>query len=461
VRLAVIGAGPGGYVAAVRAAMLGAQVTIIEKEEVGGTCLNHGCIPTKTLIASAGALGKARRLEEFGIDLTGEIRPDILKINARKDKVVSIQVKGIRSLLRFRGVRLVEGRGSITGKDHIQVAKRDGPAEDIEADRIIIATGSRPAVLPQLPFNGDTIISSDDALRMNSLPSSMIIVGAGAIGCEFAYMFSEFGVKVTIVELKDRAVASEDMEISEALAREFRKKKIELITGVEIKKVDTAPGVHVVLSNGAEISADRLLVAVGRSFNTEDLGLESLGIAIGPSGNILVDDKLETNVKGIYAIGDVIGGMMLAHVASREGHVAASNACGGNNVAMDYSAIPAVMFTSPQIASVGLREFQAKDRGINVRIGRFQFRSLAMAHTIGEIAGIIKIVADADTDRILGMHIIGPNAAELIQQGTIAISSGLKARDVAEMVHAHPTLSEVVMEAMADVNSESIHAVKL
>lgn len=459
-KIAVIGAGPGGYVAAVRAARLGAQVTLIEQEEVGGACLNHGCIPTKTMIASAGVFSKARRLEEFGVDISGTIRPDILKIVERKDKVVSLQVKGIKSLLKSRGVRLVEGRGGIVGKNLVKVVKTDGSAENIEADGIIIATGSRPAVLPQLPFNGDTIISSSDILHLNALPESMIIVGAGAIGCEFACMFSEFGVKITLVELKNRAVATEDEEISEILEREFKKKKIALIKGVNIEKVGHDSGVGLLLSNGTEITAEKLLVSVGRSFNTEDLGLEYIGIKKGPAGNISVDEKLETSVKGIYAIGDVIGGLLLAHVASREGFVAASNASGGN-LSMDYSAIPAAIFTSPQIASVGLREFQAKDRGMNVRVGRFQFRSLAMSHSIGEIAGIIKIIADADTDRILGMHIIGPDAAELIQQGTIAINAGLKARDIANMVHAHPTLSEVVMEAMADVNGESIHGVGL
>jgi dihydrolipoamide dehydrogenase len=459
VKLAVIGAGPGGYVAAVRAAQLGAQVTIIEKDEVGGTCLNYGCIPTKTLIASASALSKARRLDEFGISLSGEIIPDYLKIIQRKDKVVSAQIKGVRALLKSHKIRLVEGHGRIVTENNIQISKKDGSIEDIETDTIIIATGSRPAVLPALPFNGDTILSSDDALRLTALPESMIIVGAGSIGCEFACMFSDFGVQIAIVELKDRAVSTEDIEVSEILEREFKKKKIALITGVKIERADTGSGIHIFLSNGVELEADKLLVSVGRSINSGDLGLESVGVRSNTRGEIVVDNRLETGAKGIYAIGDVIGGMMLAHVASREGIVAATNALGGN-VVMDYSAIPAAIFTSPQIGSVGLREFQAKERGLNIKTGRFQFRSLAMAHCIGEIAGIIKIVADRDTGRILGMHIIGPNAAELVQQGTVAIKAGLSAMDVAEMVHAHPTLSEVIMEAMADVNGEAIHAVK-
>jgi dihydrolipoamide dehydrogenase len=459
VRLAIIGSGPGGYVAAVRAAQLGAQVTIIEKYEVGGTCLNWGCIPTKALIASAEAINKARRLAEYGIVWSGEASPDILRIIERKDRIVSTQVKGIRSIFKFRGIRLVEGQGKLIAKDNIEIAKRDGTSERLEADKVIIATGSSPAALPMLPFDGETILSSDDALRLKALPGSLIIIGAGAIGCEFAYIFSEFGVDVTIVELLDRAVATEDHEISEILEREFKKKRIRLITGVAVERVDKRSGAHVFLNNGKELTADKLLVSVGRSFNTGDLGLEGIGIEKGAKGEIRVDNRLETNVRGVFAIGDVVGGMMLAHVASMEGVVAASNAC-GVDAAMDYSAVPAAIFTSPEIGSVGLREFQAKDRGLNIKIGRFQFRSLAKAHTMGDIAGIIKIVADADTGKVLGVHIIGPNASELVHEGALAIKAGLRAQEVAGMVHAHPTLSEGIMEAMADVNGDSIHAVR-
>jgi dihydrolipoamide dehydrogenase len=460
VKLAVIGSGPGGYVAAVKAARLGAQVTIIEKDEVGGACLNYGCIPTKSIVASAVALGRARRLEEYGINLSGEVSPDYLKIIQRKDKIVSTQIKGVRALLKARGVRLIEGHGRIISASHIQISKQDGSAEDLETDKIIIATGSRPAELPFLPFNGDTILSSTDVLDLKSLPESMIVIGAGAIGCEFACMFSELGVKMTIVELRERAVATEDIEISEILEREFKKKNITLITGVKVQKSAAGQGIRIFLGNGLEVVADKLLVSVGRTINSEDLGLENIGVKTGEKGVILTDNRLQTNVEGVYAIGDVIGGLMLAHVATREGIVAAANAC-GRDMIMDYSAIPSAMYTTPQIASVGLREFQARERGINICTGRFLFRSLAMAHALGEIAGIIKIVADADTDRVLGMHIIGPEAAELIQQGTVAINAGLRARAVAEMIHAHPTLSEVAMEAMADVNGESIHGVKL
>jgi len=285
VRLAIIGSGPGGYFAAVRAAQLGASVTIIEKAEVGGTCLNCGCIPTKTLSASAEALRKARQLGEYGIDCSGEVRPDMSRIMDRKNKVVSTQVRGIRSLLKVRNVKLVEGRGRLIAPGRIEVEKSDGTKEIVEADKVIIATGSRPARMPMFPFDGENILSSDDALNLTKLPRSMIIIGAGVIGCEFACIFAEFGVEIIMVELLDRAVSTEDREISEVLERELKKKKIKLLTGVKVEKVENRPdGMHVFLAGGKELAAEKLLVSIGRQLNTEDIGLEALGIKMGERG---------------------------------------------------------------------------------------------------------------------------------------------------------------------------------
>ena len=459
-RLAIIGSGPGGYFAAIKAAQLGANVTVIEKEEVGGTCLNSGCIPTKTLSASADALQKAKRLSEYGIDCTGEIRPDIAKIMDRKRKVVSTQVKGIRSLFKYRNISLVEGSGRLLAPGMVEVEKRDGTKDIVEVDNIIIATGSRPARIPAFPFDGETILSSDDALNLSEIPKSMIIVGAGVIGCEFACIFAEFGVEITIVELLDRAVSTEDHEISEVLERELKKKKIRLMTGVRVDKVERRiDGVQVLLDGGKELTAEKLLVSIGRQFNTEDIGLEALGIDKGERGEICVDNRMETNIKGVYAIGDVVGGILLAHVASKEGVVAASNACGVAMV-MDYSVVPAAIFTSPEIGSVGLREHQALGKGIHIKIGHFQFRALGKSHAIGEIAGMIKVVADAETDRLLGVHIIGPHASDIVHEGALAIKAGLTAREVGEMIHAHPTLSEGLMEASEDVNGLAIHVAR-
>lgn len=459
-KLTIIGAGPGGYVAALKAAQLGAQVTVIEDTEVGGTCLNRGCIPTKALVASAEALHKAKNLEEFGIDVAGQITPNLSKIMERKNKVVSTQVKGIRSLFKSWGVNLIEGRGMLLTPGKVEVQKKDGSTEILETDKIIIATGSRPAQIPIFPFDGEHILSSDDALNIKSIPKSLLIIGAGVIGCEFACIFKELGTEVTMVEMMPRAVLTEDPEISEILEKELKKKKIKLMTGVKVERVEGQhDGIHVYLADGKELVAEKLLVSIGRSLNTENIGLEAVGIKKGARGEILVNEKMETNIEGIYAIGDVTGGILLAHMASKEGIVAAYNASGIEKK-IDYSVVPAAIFTSPEIGSVGLREHQAQDKGIKIKTGHFQFRALGKAHAMGEIAGMIKIVADADTDKVLGVHIIGPHASDLVHEGALAIKAGLTVKEVADMIHAHPTLAEGLMEAAEDVHGEAIHAPK-
>jgi dihydrolipoamide dehydrogenase len=459
-KLTIIGAGPGGYVAALKAAQLGAQVTVIEDTEVGGTCLNRGCIPTKALVASSEALHKAKNLDEFGIEVTGDINPNISKIMERKNKVVSTQVKGIRSLFKSWGINLIEGRGMILTPEKVEVQKEDNTTEIIETDKIIIATGSRPAQIPIFPFDGEHIMSSDDALNIKSIPKSLIIIGAGVIGCEFACIFKELGTEITMVEMMPRAVSTEDPEISEILEKELKKKKIKLLTGVKVDRVEGQhDGIHVHLADGKELVAEKLLVSIGRALNTENIGLEAVGIKKGARGEILVNEKMETNIEGIYAIGDVTGGILLAHMASKEGIVAAYNACGIEKK-IDYSVVPAAIFTSPEIGSVGLREHQAKDKGINIKTGHFQFRALGKAHAMGEIAGMIKIIADADTDKVLGVHIIGPHASDLVHEGALAMKAGLTTKEVADMIHAHPTLAEGLMEAAEDVHGEAIHAPK-
>lgn len=459
-RVAILGAGPGGYVAALKAAQLGAQVTVIEDTEVGGTCLNRGCIPTKALVASAEALHKAKNLDEYGLELAGEVLPDISRIIERKNKVVSTQVKGIRGLFKSWGVNLLEGKGILLSPERVEVEKKDGTRLIVETDKIIIATGSRPAQLPMFPFDGERILSSDDVLNIKEIPKSLIIIGAGAIGCEFACIFRELGTEVTMVEMLPRAVSTEDIEISEALERELKKKKIKLLTGISVEKVEgREDGIHALLSDGKELVAEKILLSIGRALNSDGIGLEAVGIKKGPRGDILVNEKMETNIEGIYAVGDVVGGILLAHVASKEGIVAASNAC-GRDANMDYSVVPAAIFTSPEIASVGLREYQAIEKGIRVRTGHFQFRSLGKAHAMGEISGFIKIVADEATDKVLGVHIIGPHASDLVHEGAVAIRAGLKVSDVAETIHAHPTLSEGIMEASEDVHNEAIHVPK-
>jgi dihydrolipoamide dehydrogenase len=459
-KLAIIGAGPGGYVAALKAAQLGAEVTVVEAGEVGGVCLNWGCIPTKALAASAEFLLKLREAESFGIELGGQALPNIEKIMQRKNKVIETQVKGIRGLFKSWGVRIVEGRGRLVSANRVEVEKKDGSTEAIETDKVIIATGSRPAAIPTFPFDGQNILSSDNALTVTSIPKSMLVVGAGVIGCEFAGIFGAMGTEITMVELLDRAVATEDIEISDTLEREFKKRKIKLFKGTKVEKVEIQPdGVHTFTSDGKEHVTEKVLVSIGRSLNTERLGLEEAGVQKGQRGEILVDDGMETSVKGVYAIGDCTGKMLLAHVASTQGIVAAKNAC-GQDAKMDYSTVPAAIFTTPEIASVGLREFQAEKEGRKVKTGQFPYRALGKAHAIGEIAGFVKLVVDPETDRLLGAHIIGAHAADIVHELAVAIKNGLKARDVAGTIHAHPTLSEGVMEAAEAVHGEAIHVPK-
>jgi dihydrolipoamide dehydrogenase len=456
-RVVVIGAGPGGYVAAIRAAQLGAQVTVIEEREVGGTCLNLGCIPTKAYVASSQVLSLLKRAGDYGISVNGDVVADLKKIAERKDKIVSTQVKGIRSLFKARNIELIEGRAQLAGERKVKVIKKDGTELEIDSQNIIIATGSRPASIPAFPVDGKRILSSDDMWSLSEIPRSLIIIGAGVIGCEFACIFRELGTEVTMVELLPRALSTEDEEISEIMERELKKKKIKLYTSVKVESATPSEtGVTLKLSDGSVLSAEKVLVSIGRAFNSEDLGLEKIGIEKGPKGEIRVNERMETNVKGIFAIGDVTGGILLAHVASKEGLVAARNVCGGDE-RIDYSVVPAAIFTSPEIASVGLREFQAKEKGIPVVTGTFQYRTLGKAHAMGEITGLFKIVADAKTDRILGVHIIGAHASDLIHEGALAIKAGLKVKDLAELIHAHPTLAEGLMEAAEDVHHMAIH----
>jgi dihydrolipoamide dehydrogenase len=442
VRLVIIGAGPGGYVAAIKAAQLGTEVTVIEDTEVGGTCLNRGCIPTKALLASSEAFSKAKELDKFGIEISSEPVANLEKIMARKDKVVGTQVKGIRGLFKSWGITLIEGRGTLTSERKVEVARKDGSTETLDADKIIIATGSRPAQIPVFPFDGKNILSSDDALQLKEIPKSMIIVGAG------------------MVELLPRAVSTEDMEISDILTKELKKKKIKLITGVGVESVSVVTdGVEATLPEGKKLTAEKMLISIGRALNSDGIGLEAAGVEKGERGEIKVNENMATNVDGIYAIGDVTGGILLAHMASTEGIVAAKNTC-GQETKIDYSVVPAAIFTSPEIGSVGLREFEAEDKGIKIKTGHFQFRGLGKAHAMGEISGLIKIVADPDTDNILGAHIIGPHASDIIHEAALAMKAGLKVKDIAETIHAHPTLSEGLMEAAEDVHGTAVHLPK-
>lgn len=461
VKLTIIGAGPGGYVAAVRAAQKGAQVTVVEYAEVGGTCLNWGCIPTKTLIASAEALEHMRHAADFGIEVPGEIGYNLAKVRERKDKVVSTQVKGIRGLLKSWGVSLIEGRGSLLSPDVVRVVQKDGMTMDIKSDNVIIATGSRPAILPGFPFDGESVITSDDAVLLKRIPSRMLIVGAGVIGSEFAFIYRAFGAEVTMVELMPHAISTEDEEMSELLERELKKAKIKLVANTKVENVEKGKDgiLAVKLSNGQELGVDMILVSIGRSMNSDGLFLEDVGVTRGKRGEILVDERMETSVPGVYAVGDVTGKIMLAHVASHQGLVAVENALGGHE-RMDYSVVPSCIFTRPEIGSVGIREKTAVEKGMKYRVGRFHYRTLGKAHAMGEITGMIKILADEATDKVLGVHICGAHATDMIHEGALAIQMGATAAQLGHMIHAHPTLAEGIMEAAEAVHGMAIHIPK-
>ncbi len=461
IKLTIVGAGPGGYVAAIRAAQKGAQVTVVEGAEVGGTCLNKGCIPTKTLIASAEALEHARNAGAFGIELSGDVTYSLAKIRDRKDKVVSTQAKGIRALFKSWGVSLIEGRGSLISPDVVRVVQKDGTTMDVKSDKVILATGSRPAKLPGFPFDGESVITSDDAVLLKKIPKSLLIVGAGVIGSEFAFIYRAFGAEVTMVEMMPRALSTEDGDMADIIEREFKKSKIKLISNVKVDAIEKGgDGMMVAtLSNGQQIRTEMILVSIGRSMNSEGLGLESVGVKTGKRSEIIVDDKMETSVPGIFAVGDVTGKLMLAHVASHQGIIAVENALGGNET-IDYTVVPSGIFTMPEIGSVGLREHQTIEQGMKCRIGRFPYRALGKAHAMGEITGLVKIISDEATDRVLGVHICGAHATDMVHEGALAMRMGATSMQLGQMIHAHPTLAEGIMEAAEDVHGMAIHAAK-
>ncbi len=453
-QLVVIGGGPAGYVSALTAKRAGAEVTLIEKDELGGTCLNKGCIPTKTIIHSIETFNKLKELKHGTDKPNLAIATNLSELLEKKDYVVETQRKGLYMLLKQSGVKIIKDEAELINTKTV-VLKNS--FEKITADNIIIATGSRPAELPMLSFDGKQILSSDDLWNMKEVPKSITIVGAGAIGCEFAWIFHLLGSKVTLIELMPRVLPMEDEEISKTLERAFKKRKIEFYTSVkieELKKTDEA--VEILLSNSKKISSEVVLVSVGRAYNTEFL--KNSEIKIGKKGEILVDEYLKTNLEGVYAVGDVNGKWLLAHVAYKEGEISAKNIFGYSEK-MDYSIIPSTIFTALEVSSVGLRENEALQKGIAIKKGTFPYRAIGKAHAIGEIDGSIKVLVEKETDVIIGAHIIGAKASEIIHELALAIKLKAKAKDVAELIHSHPTLSEGIKEACADIYGEAIHKI--
>jgi dihydrolipoamide dehydrogenase len=460
----IIGAGPGGYVAAIRAAQLGAQVTVVENQALGGVCLNWGCIPSKALLSVVELGDKAKKAADFGLTFQGPVGYDLGRMVARKNKVVDGLVKGITSLFKAWGIQLTDGRGEIVCQRTVKITARDGSESRLEADAIIVATGSSWPDLPMFPIDGQQIITSKEALDTTSIPASLLIVGGGVEGCEFAALYSGMGTQVTIVELLPRLLPLEDEEMSSMMARELAKRGVTVQTGTTVEKVDRGTCVRAAFKDGTVVEVEKLLVSVGRGFNSKGVGLETVGVQVGRRGEILVNARMETNVPGIYAIGDVVGKAMLAHVASAQGKVAVENIL-EHPRQIDYRVVPAGIFTLPEIGRVGLTERQAREeahaRGDNpetaVKVGRFRYAGLGKAQGTGDTTGLFKIVSDAKTGEILGAHIMGAHATDVVHEVALAMQLRAKAIDIADMIHAHPTFSEGIMEAAEDVDGMAIH----
>jgi len=450
--IAFLGGGPAGYQGAIRAAQLGAKVAVVEERFLGGVCLYWGCIPTKTVRASAEAARTMRRAREFGFQLV-EASPDIQAIIARKDRVVSGLRASIGRLFQAHRIALVEGRGRLITADKIEV-ERDGKLNLIEAAKVVIATGSRPARLLLFP-RSPRIFLADEILALNYLPKHLLVVGGGAVGVEMAAIFRELGSQVTLVELMDRLLPYDDAEMAEYLAGVLKRRKITVKCGVQVCEVQEEAGIFTSrLDDRTDLTPDTILLATGRRFNTEGLGLEEVGVNLD-KGRIMVDEHMMTNIPGVYAAGDVIGGWLLAHVAFAEGICAAEHALGLGSK-MDYQVVPRCTFTLPEYAAVGICQADAEAQ-YPVKVSRFPFKSLGMGQCLGELEGLVKIIAHAKTDQILGAHIIGPHAADMIHELALAMRGGLPSWVIMDTIHAHPTLSEAVLEVAQALHGQAIH----
>ena len=455
--IAVLGAGPGGYVAAIRAAQRGCNVTVIENQALGGVCLNWGCIPSKALLSVVELGEKLRKAEDLGLRLSTPPTYMPAQMVARKDRIVNGLVKGIAALFKSWGVRHVHGTGRLVNDQTVRVSLVDGDETLVQADDVIIATGSSSPDLPMFPVDRRTIMTSKEALEIRRIPERLLIIGGGVEGCELASLYAALGSNVTIVEMMPRLLPYEDEEISAFLERELNKRNVQSLLGTCVTHVNkTNVNVTVDLNTGDSLTCDAIVVSVGRRCNTRAIGLEEVGVRLGSQGEIVVNEFLQTNVPGVYAVGDVVGKAMLAHVASAQGKVAVDHIV-GKMQAINYEVVPAGIFTLPEIGRVGLTERQIRDQGISPKIGRFRYAGLGKAHAVGEPVGLVKMLADPETDRVLGAHVIGTHAADVIHEAAFAMQVKATATHVAEMIHAHPTHAEALMEAAEDVEGLAIH----
>jgi len=454
----IIGCGPGGGDAAVRAAQLGAKVCVVERKHFGGTCVNWGCIPTKAILKSAHLYYEIKRAHEFGIKV-GEPEVDFAKVMDRKSQIVSNLSQGIESLLNSYNVSVVKGEGRIVKPGLVEVKKQDGSVEQLDTTNIVVATGSEPGYIPLFREEAGNVINSDGVLSSIELPNSVIIIGGGVIGCEIGCMYNAFGVDVTIVEILPYILSTEDGQVARYMQGILARRGIQIFTRARITDaVDDGEAVTINLESSQTLKAEKAILCVGRARNSANIGFEDLDVDI-QRGRVMVNEKMETGVEGIYAIGDVSAPIQLAHVATAEGMVAVAN-CMGQNKTMNYDAVPSGIFTWPEIGSVGLRTERAREQGIRPKSGRFLFASSGRAASVGETEGFVKILADPETDKILGVHIIGDRATDLIHEAAVAMTHGLTTNELAEVIHSHPTMSESVMEAAEDVHGMSVHVPK-
>lgn len=456
----VIGSGPGGYVAAIRASQLGKKVAVVEKNEVGGICLNWGCIPTKSLLKSAQVYEYMKHAGDYGILIDGTAKPDFGAIIKRSRSVAEGMSKGVQFLMKKNKIDVVIGTGKLKAAGIVEVLDASGKSTELAAPHIIVATGARSRELPSLKQDGKNIIGYREALTLPNLPKSMIVVGSGAIGSEFASFYNTLGTQVTLVEFLPNVVPNEDEEVSKQLERSFKKAGMEILLSSSVESVEVSKGIckAKIKTPSGEIvkEAEIVLSAVGVTPNTENLGLEKVGVAI-EKGKIPVDDFYQTNVKGIYAIGDIVHGPALAHVASAEGIICVEKISGLKPEPLKYNNIPGCTYTTPEVASVGLTEKAARDKGLDIKVGKFPFTASGKASSAGNKDGFVKLIFDAKYGELLGAHMIGLNVTEMIAEMVVSRNLETTGHELIKSIHPHPTMSEAIMEAAAAAYGEVIH----
>jgi dihydrolipoamide dehydrogenase len=459
--LIIIGSGPGGYVAGIRASQLNLKVAIIEKADLGGVCLNWGCIPTKALLKSAQVFQYAKHASQYGINVGGEVTPDFSAIVNRSRNIASQMSKGVEFLMKKNKIDLISGFGKVFPNRQVEVTQADGNKTLYEAEHVLLATGARSRELPHILQDGKKIIGYREALTLDHLPTSMVVMGSGAIGSEFAYFYASMGTKVTLVEFLPNVVPVEDEEISRQLERSFRKLGVKVMTSSSVEKVEVKDDVcYVTVKDGKgkeiEIETEIVLSAVGVIPNLEGIGIEECNITI-EKNKIVVDEFYRTSSDGVYAIGDIVHGPALAHVASREAVICVEKIAGLDVLPMDYANIPGCTYTSPEVASVGMTEKAALAQGKEILVGKFPFMASGKATASGNRDGMVKVIFDKETDLLLGCHLIGENVTEMISGAVVARTKGVTGKEILHSVHPHPTLSEAIMEATANAYGEAIH----